>query len=51
MYPNFPGIAPESLSVVRASYPGTFERLVELKRAYDPDNFFRLNLNIPPNGA
>ncbi len=51
MYPNFPGIAPESLSVVRASYPGTFERLVAMKRTYDPDNFFRMNLNIPPHGA
>ena len=24
------------------------ERLVELKRAYDPTNFFRLNQNIEP---
>jgi len=27
-----------------------YERLVELKRAYDPDNVFRLSHNIPPSG-
>jgi FAD/FMN-containing dehydrogenase len=26
------------------------ERLVELKRKYDPDNLFRINHNIPPDG-
>lgn len=28
---------------------GKFERLVELKRTYDPTNLFRLNHNIPPS--
>jgi FAD/FMN-containing dehydrogenase len=28
--------------------PAKFERLVALKRRYDPDNLFRLNHNIPP---
>ena len=34
---------------VRQAY-GTekYDRLVELKRKYDPTNFFRLNQNIPP---
>ena len=26
----------------------SYERLQTLKRKYDPDNFFRLNQNIPP---
>lgn len=34
---------------LRAAYgDAKYERLVALKRAYDPDNFFRLNQNIQP---
>ena len=33
---------------VRENYGGNFDRLVELKRRYDPDNFFRINQNITP---
>jgi FAD/FMN-containing dehydrogenase len=33
----------------RAAYPGaTWERLAAVKAAYDPDNVFRLNQNVPP---
>jgi FAD/FMN-containing dehydrogenase len=31
----------------RAYPPSTLERLAEVKRRYDPDNLFRLNLNVP----
>lgn len=33
---------------VRDNYGGNFDRLVALKRHYDPDNFFRINQNIAP---
>lgn len=35
-------------SEVSAAYGDNFDRLQEVKRKYDPDNFFRLNHNIPP---
>jgi FAD/FMN-containing dehydrogenase len=36
---------------LRDAYPGaTWERLRAVKTHYDPDNFFRLNQNIPPAG-
>lgn len=35
----------------RAYPPATLERLARVKRRYDPDNLFRLNLNVRPEGA
>ncbi len=46
-YINF--LADVDEAQVRAAYPnGTWERLAAIKARYDPDNFFRLNQNIPP---
>jgi FAD/FMN-containing dehydrogenase len=33
---------------IRAAYGPNYDRLVEVKRAYDPDNVFHLNHNITP---
>ena len=33
---------------IEASYRGNYQRLVEIKRAYDPGNLFRVNQNIEP---
>ena len=35
---------------VRASYGGNYERLAKVKGEYDPDNLFRVNQNIEPQG-
>jgi hypothetical protein len=46
VYVNF--LSDEGPERVREAYPGaTWDRLVEVKRRYDPDNLFRLNQNIP----
>jgi FAD/FMN-containing dehydrogenase len=48
-YLNFLG--DEGTARIRAAFgPKKFARLVEIKRAWDPGNLFRLNQNIPPDG-
>ena len=43
--------ADEGPDRVRDAYaPAEWQRLVTLKRRYDPDNVFRLNQNVPPTG-
>jgi FAD/FMN-containing dehydrogenase len=57
MQPYATGVYVNNLGVegadrVRAAYaPATYERLVALKDAYDPDNVFRLNQNVMPSRA
>ena len=45
-YVNF--MAGDDQGRIRANYRGNYERLVDVKRAYDPDNLFHLNQNIEP---
>ncbi|WP_218839805.1 FAD-binding oxidoreductase [Streptomyces sp. WZ.A104] len=45
-YINF--MAEDDQDRIRANYRGNYERLVEVKRAYDPGNLFHVNQNIKP---
>ena len=45
-YVNF--MAGDDQDRIKVSYKGNYDRLVEVKRKYDPDNLFRLNQNIKP---
>ena len=47
-YINFQTID-EDQSRVRASYGANFDRLVQVKNRYDPNNLFRVNRNILPS--
>jgi FAD binding domain-containing protein/berberine-like enzyme len=48
VYTNF--LMDEGEERIREAYGADkYDRLKALKRKYDPDNFFRLNQNIPPN--
>jgi hypothetical protein len=45
-YSNY--LTDEGEAVTREAYGPNYERLVALKRKYDPTNFFRMNHNIKP---
>ena len=50
-YINFQ-TADEGEDRIRAAYGDSYERLVEVKTKWDPENVFRMNKNIPPaNGV
>src|SRR5262245_44183282 len=48
VYFNFAGSLEEGEEALRTSFGRNYERLVEVKTAYDPENLFRLNPNIVP---
>jgi hypothetical protein len=45
-YVNF--MADDDQGRIKANYRGNYERLLTIKRKYDPDNLFHLNQNIRP---
>jgi FAD/FMN-containing dehydrogenase len=46
VYANF--LSADDADRVRAAYGPAWDRLVACKRAWDPDNLFRVNQNVPP---
>jgi FAD/FMN-containing dehydrogenase len=46
-YVNF--MMDEGIERVKATYRDNHDRLLEIKRKYDPNNFFRINQNITPD--
>ncbi len=47
-YSNFGGFGEEADNPAWKIYGGNYDRLVRVKRAYDPANLFRVNHNIQP---
>lgn len=50
LYLNFPGLGEEGEDLVRSAYGSTYDRLVDVKNRWDPENLFRMNQNIEPTG-
>ena len=48
MYVNMPGFGEEGERLVKAAYGENHDRLVAIKKKYDPNNLFRVNQNIVP---
>jgi hypothetical protein len=47
-YLNFPGHGEDGDALTRVSFGENYQRLVEIKSRYDPENRFRFNQNIQP---
>jgi FAD/FMN-containing dehydrogenase len=39
----------EGIDRIKATYRDNYDRLVNIKRRYDPENFFHVNQNIRPD--
>lgn len=50
IYLNFGGFLEEGEELLRGAHGKNYGRLVDIKSKYDPDNLFRMNHNIRPNG-
>lgn len=50
VYFNFNSDMSGSTDLAHDSFGENYTRLIEIKSKYDPDNFFRMNANIKPNG-
>jgi len=48
VYLNFAGLGEDNDFLVRAAYGRNHDRLIDIKRRYDPTNLFRGNINIAP---
>ena len=46
-YSNF--LTAEETDRVKSAFGANYARLEQVKKSYDPLNFFRLNQNIPPS--
>ena len=48
VYLNFAGLGEDNDLLARAAYGCNYDRLVDVKRHYDPTNLLRTNINIAP---
>jgi hypothetical protein len=50
-YLNFAGFQEEGDEMMKQAFGGQYARLAALKRHYDPENVFRMNQNVKPEGV
>ena len=50
-YVNYLGVDEDENALGRAAFGPNYERLVDVKTAYDPGNLFHLNQNIRPRSS